>query len=75
LERAPELVRGDDPFGLGQQLLRFALTILVAALALHWAAQLVLDIWPVLAVSAGVVIALSLLGLGVGWWRRRQSRW
>jgi hypothetical protein len=64
-----------DPFGLGQQLLRFAFCVLLAALALHWAAHLVLDIWPVLAIAAGVVIGLGLVWLCIGWWYRRRSRW
>lgn len=64
-----------DPSSLGYQLLRFAGCVLLAALALHWAAHLVLDIWPVLAITAGVVIGLGLVWLGIGWWYRRQSRW
>jgi hypothetical protein len=68
-------VRGGDPFGLGQQLLRFAFCVLLAALALHWAAQLILEIWPVLAIVAGTVMSLGLLWMAGNWWLRRQSRW
>lgn len=48
------------------------LTILLAVLALQWAAQILQEIWPVLAVAAGVVLVAAGLGTFI-WWR--FNRW
>lgn len=58
--------------GLIQQLLVACLAILLAALALRWTVQIIEEIWPQLAIGAGVV--LSALGL-VALHRWRRNRW
>ena len=49
-----------------------AVSILLAACALYWAACLIRDAWVVLVVTGGV---LFLLGSFVAWHRARWSRW
>jgi hypothetical protein len=49
-----------------------AVSILLAACALYWAACLIRAAWVVLVVTGGV---LFLLGTFVVWYRARWSRW
>lgn len=58
--------------GLAQRLLVICVTVLVAALALQWATQILQEIWPTLAVVAGVVLVGYGVVVFVGW---RRDRW
>lgn len=53
-------------------LLGFCLTLLLAALALHWAVCLIEDIWQPLAIIVGLVTVGVAL---VTWQRRRSGGW
>ncbi len=58
--------------GLTRQLLAICLAVLLAALMLRWAVRIFEEIWPQLAIGAGVVMAV--VGL-VALVRQRNSRW
>lgn len=49
----------------------FTLAVLVAALAVHWAAELVLSVLPVLLLIVGGVG----LVLAYRWWSNRRGSW
>lgn len=63
---------GREPFHLGRSLLGFALTVLLAALCMYWAVQLVVAVWPWL-LGSGIAVGL-LLGLW-HWLRWRRQSW
>lgn len=61
-----------DGKGLLQQLARGCFLIMVSALCLYLAAQLLCAVWQVLAIVGGL---LALVIVGVAVWRWRQERW
>lgn len=57
---------------LSERLLGGALLLLVAALALRFAVQVLLSIlWPLI----GLAFAAVVLGLGWHWWQSRRGGW
>ena len=54
------------------RIIGWALAILVAGLAINYAARLLLAVWPVLAVAGGLIAAGMLLGR---WLWSRNSGW
>ena len=57
------------PTSLLQRLLLACVTVLLAALALQRATQILRDIWPTLAVAAGVVVGVWAVVMFVRWYR------
>jgi hypothetical protein len=62
----------NGPRSFVSRILGGAVSILLAAFALHWAAGLIRDSWVVLAATGGVLLVL---GGAVAWYRARWSRW
>jgi len=56
---------------LGTRLVQTGLAVLIATICLYLAAQLLLEIWPLL-VGLGVLAVIVSVAV---WWRRRSSRW
>ena len=61
-----------DPSSLLERFLGACVTLLVAALALNWAMNLLLEVWRPLAVVGAVVLAVT---AGFMVWRSRQGGW
>lgn len=61
-----------SPRSVGRSLLGFALAVLLAALCLHWAVQLLAAVWPWL-LGIGLVVVF-LVGLW-HWLRWRRQSW
>lgn len=61
-----------DPRTLVSRVLGAAVSILLAAYALYWAACLIRAAWVMLAVAGGVLFAL---GSALAWYRARWWRW
>ncbi|MBK6870814.1 MAG: hypothetical protein IPJ14_09730 [Kineosporiaceae bacterium] len=61
-----------DPFGLRQTLVELAVTVLIVSFCLHWAVQLLAEVWPWLVGLGGGVVML-----GIGWrvLQYRRDRW
>jgi hypothetical protein len=55
-----------------ERLLGTCLEVLLCALALHVAAELILSVWVVLASTAGAVLILA---VAFRWWGDRSSGW
>ena len=64
--------RMTNPSSLLERFLGACVTLLVAALALNWAANLLLEVWRPLAVFGAVVLAVT---VGVIVWRSRRGGW
>ncbi|MBE4693671.1 DUF4175 domain-containing protein [Brevibacterium casei] len=56
---------------LGTRLVQTGLAVLIATICLYLAAQLLLEIWPLL---VGLGVLAVIVGVAI-WWRRRSSRW
>lgn len=56
---------------LGTRLVQTGPAVLIATICLYLAAQLLLEIWPLL---VGLGVLAVIVGVAV-WWRRRSSRW
>ena len=63
---------GDSPEGWISRILGACVSLLIAALALYGAVQLVTSVWEVLAVI--VLVAASTFS-AVAWWQHRHSPW
>ncbi len=61
-----------NPSSLLERFLGACVTLLVAALALNWAMNLLLEVWRPLAVVGAVVLAVT---AGFMVWRSRRSGW
>lgn len=61
-----------DPFNIRKALLELAVTVLVVAFCLHWAALLIAEVWPWL-----LGISCVALVLAIGWrvLLGRRNRW
>lgn len=59
----------DEPTGLAQKLWRASLTVLGSTLALWLSVQILMRIWLVLVIAAGVILAVWLLAR---WWYFRS---
>jgi hypothetical protein len=55
-----------------EQLVGACFLVLLCALALHVAAELILSVWPVLVSAGGLVLLIT---AAVVWWRGRSSGW
>lgn len=56
---------------LGIRLVQTGLAVLITSICLYLAAQLLLEIWPLL---VGLGVLAVIVGVAI-WWRRRSSRW
>ncbi|MBL0002496.1 MAG: hypothetical protein IPP00_00300 [Actinomycetales bacterium] len=61
-----------NPSSLLERFLGACVTLLVAALALNWAVNLLLEVWRPLAVMGAAVLAVT---AGVMFWRSRRGGW
>ena len=61
-----------DPGSLLERFVGACVTLLVAALALNWAVNLLLEVWRPLAAIGGVVLAVT---VGFMVWRSRRGGW
>lgn len=61
-----------NPSSLLERFLGACVTLLVAALALNWAVNLLLEVWRPLAVIGAVVVAVT---AGFMAWRSRRGGW
>jgi len=64
--------RMTEPRSLLERFLGASITLLVAAVALNWAVDLLLDVWRPLAVMGAAVLAVT---AGVMFWRSRRGGW
>ena len=64
--------RMTNPSSLLERFLGACVTLLVAALALNWAVNLLLEVWRPLAVIGAVVLILT---VGFMVWRSRRGGW
>lgn len=56
---------------LGIRLVQTGLAVLITSICLYLAAQLLLEIWPLL---VGLGVLAVIVGVAI-WWRCRSSRW
>jgi hypothetical protein len=61
-----------NPSSLLERFLGACVTLLVAALALNWAVNLLLEVWRPLAAIGAVVLAVT---VGFMVWRSRRGGW
>jgi len=59
---------------LGTRLVQTGLAVLIASICLYLAAQLLLEIWPLLVVLGVLGVLAAIVGVAI-WWGRRSSRW
>lgn len=64
--------RMTNPSSLLERFLGACVTLLVAALALNWAANLLLEVWRPLAVIGAVVLSVT---VSIMVWRSRRGGW
>lgn len=64
--------RMTNPSSLPERFLGACVTLLVAALALNWAVNLLLEVWRPLAAIGSVVLAVT---VGFMVWRSRRGGW
>jgi hypothetical protein len=62
----------NDPRSFVSRILGGAVSVLLAAFALYWAACLIRAAWLVLAMTGGVLLVLGSLA---AWYRARRWRW
>jgi hypothetical protein len=61
-----------NPSSLLERFLGACVTLLVAALALNWAVNLLLEVWRPLAVIGAVVLSVT---ISIMVWRSRRGGW
>ena len=66
------MTRMTNPSSLLERFLGACVTLLVAALALNWAVNLLLEVWRPLAAIGSVVLAVT---VGFMVWRSRRGGW
>ena len=66
------MTRMTNPISLLERFLGACVTLLVAALALNWAVNLLLEVWRPLAAIGSVVLAVT---VGFMVWRSRRGGW